>query len=328
VNNPCIGTPRPRKVHNRLMARPVTVISTGGTIAMAGPGGGAVPALGADALIEGLGVPVHTRDVVNKPSVQLEPADVVAIGRAVAEELDGGRAVVVTCGTDCLEEVAVALDAWSDGPVVLTGAMRHAGLPGADGPANVADAVTVAGSLERGVVVCFAGEVHAARELRKVDSTSVRAFGSPGTGPLGRVAEGTLRLHREAPRTPVLAPPAFEARVEVALAGLAGDGSAVRALAAIADGLVIVVLGAGHTPPPFLEAVRSAAESVPVVATVRPQRGEVLRSTYAFEGAEPDLWASGAVVAGHLSPAAARVLLVAWLGAGSDRPDLGTFLAP
>ena len=305
------------------MTRPVTVISTGGTIAMAGEAG-AVPVAGAQDAVAG----AVARDLLNKPSVQLTGEDLMAVLAAAREELAAGRGVVITCGTDCLEEVAVLLDLCCDGPVVVTGAMRHAGSPGADGAANVRDAVAAAGVLERGVVVAFAGELHAARAVRKSDSTSVRAFASPLGGPVGRVDEGAATLWRELPASPRLEPAGLPARVHVAVAGVAADGTAVDALAAVADGLVAVVLGAGHTPPAFLGAVRRAAERMPVVATVRPERGHILRSTYAFEGAEPDLHASGAVLAGHLSPAAARVALMAVLGAGGGREELAEVLRP
>ena len=162
-------------------------------------------------------------------------------------------------------------------------------------------------------------------DVRMVDSTSVRAFAAPGPGPLGRVDEGVLTLHREPPRSLRLDPRHLDARVHVAVAGLAADGTAVRALAAEADGLVVVVLGAGHTPPAFLEAVREVASEMPVVACVRPERGHALRSTYAFEGAEGDLHASGALVLAHRSPAAARMALMAAIGAGGGTELLGGF---
>ena len=112
-------------------------------------------------------------------------------------------------------------------------------------------------------------------------------------------------------------------------AGLAADGALLdAAIDAGADGLVAVALGAGHVPPPFLRALERAAARVPVVATVRPERGGILRATYGFEGAEGDLRASGAVCAGGLSPAAARVKLMACLGAGCDRAALAEAFAP
>lgn len=83
-----------------------------------------------------------------------------------------------------------------------------------------------------------------------------------------------------------------------------------------------VALGAGHLPPPFLDALRRADERVPVVATVRPKRGAILRGTYAFAGSERDLREGRIIAAGGLSSAAARMKLLACLGAGHDRPQI------
>ena len=85
------------------------------------------------------------------------------------------------------------------------------------------------------------------------------------------------------------------------------------------DGLVAVLLGAGHAPPAFLAACRSAAERIPVVVTVRPESGRILRGTYGFDGAERDVRAAGLILAPACSPAAARITLLACLGAGHSR---------
>ena len=75
----------------------------------------------------------------------------------------------------------------------------------------------------------------------------------------------------------------------------------------------------GHAPPAFLEACRRAARRVPVVACVRPERGRILRGTYGFAGGERDVRDAGLICAPALSPAAARITLMACLGAGHSR---------
>jgi L-asparaginase len=316
------------------------VLAAGGTIAMAGDAArGAVPELDAEALVAAVpslaGEPgLLARTLDTRPSAQLSPEAALDIARAAALEADSGRGVVVTHGTDTLEEVALLCDLLyaGDAPIVFTGAMRPASAPGADGPANLLDAVAVAGAAEAaglGVLVTFAGRVHAARAARKVDSTAPDAFASPRLGPVGRVQEGRARISRRLERHPPVPVAALDATVHVVAAGLGTDGALVdAAVEAGGDGLVVVLLGAGHTPPPFLAAVRRAAARLPVVATVRPERGAILRGTYAFEGAEGDLRATPVICAGALSPAAARIKLMACLGAGYTRVATAGAFAP
>jgi L-asparaginase len=98
---------------------------------------------------------------------------------------------------------------------------------------------------------------------------------------------------------------------------LGDDGELLRAaLATRPDGLVLVALGAGHLPPPALAALREAPDGLPVALTVRPERGHLLRETYGFEGSERDVLATGVLDAAALSAPAARMLLLAALGAG------------
>lgn len=295
--------------------REVTVLAVGGTIAMAGEGP-VVPALDADALAALVERPgLRARTLRRLPGVQLSAEDALEVATAAAEEARLGRGVVVTHGTDTLEETAYLTDLihGSDAPVAFTGAIRPASAPGADGPANLADAVAVAASAQAaglGVVVVFAGEVHAARDARKVDSVSPRAFASPRSGPVGLVREGELELlSAPPPRRAPLGVDRLEGFVPIVPAHLGADGRLVQAaLAAGADGVVAVVLGAGHAPPAFVAALHEAAARVPVVVTVRPERGAILRGTYGFEGSERDL--AGLTLRGELSPQAARIELL------------------
>ncbi len=291
------------RVRSMAPVREVTVLAAGGTIAMAGEGG-AAPALDAAALVAAVPALAHVpglqaRSLGGWPGVHVSAADALAIARAAAAEAAAGRGVVVTHGTDTLEETAVLchLLHGGDAPIVLTGAIRPASAAGADGPANLLDAVRAAGdsaTAGAGALVVFAGELHAASAVRKSDSVSPRAFSSPRSGPLGRVSEQSVEVWSVPARRPPLPVAQLDARVEIVAAGLGSDGALVEAaLAAGVDGLVAVLLGAGHAPPLFLAACRSAAQRVPVVACVRPQSGRILRATYGFEGAERDVRGAG-----------------------------------
>jgi L-asparaginase len=299
---------------------------------------GAVPQLDAAALVGAVPAlrafgDLDARTLGSWPGVHVSAADALAIARAAADEAAAGRGVVVTHGTDTLEETAVLCDVVSgaEAPIVVTGAIRPASAAGADGPANLLDAVRAAASPATaglGAVVAFAGELHAARAVRKVDSTAPAAFGSPRTGPVGRVTEEVVTISSRPQRRPPLDVRRLDARVEVVATGLGGDGALVAAaLAAGADGLAAVVLGAGHSPPAFLAAVVAAAQRVPVVVCVRPESGRILHGTYGFAGAERDVRASGAILAPALSPAAARIVLMAALGAGLEGDALAAAFA-
>ncbi|MGO9906399.1 MAG: asparaginase domain-containing protein [Solirubrobacteraceae bacterium] len=313
-------------------ARPVRVLAAGGTIAMRGEQ--AVPALDASELVEQLpqvaGFQLRAETVLSLPSAHLTLPDALALARRAGEAASDGEGVVLTTGTDTMEEVAMvcALTYGGEGgraPIILTGANRPGSAPGADGPANLLDAIILARSPAAtglGVVVVFGGEVHAATTVRKIDSTGPAAFGSPTAGPLGRIVQGRVWLHATPRRPEPMDVRSLDYRVNTVSTGLGDDGALLRHAAQNSDGVVLVAFGAGHLSPVVLSELRNAAERVPVVITCRPDRSSMLFSTYGFEGAERDLRASGAVCVPFLSAAAARIALLCALGARLDRAGM------
>jgi L-asparaginase len=312
----------------------VSILAMGGTIAMVpAPGGGVVPALGADDLVKAipalteLDIAVTTRTVRTLPSPSVGFADLVALAEEVHAEIAAGAdGVVVTHGTDTIEETAIFLDLTvpGDTPVVVTGAMRPPASPGADGPANLFAAVKVALSADArglGALVVMSDEVHGARFVRKGHTSSTGAFASPGFGPLGLVVEGQPRL-RGTPRTPLTLPagPKVESiRVGLVTVALGDDGSLLRCAAPAFDGVVLAGLGAGHVPAAMVPLVAEVAARMPVVLASRTGSGSVLRQTYGYPGSERDLLDRGLVGAGFLDPAKARVLLHLLLADSADR---------
>ena len=292
---------------------------------MTGPS--AVPELDAAALVDALpalagGTEVSAETILNAPSAHLTLADQLRISRAARDTARRGIGVVVTHGTDVLEETAMLCDVLHDAeaPIVFTGAIRPASAPGADGPANLLDAVSVAASDEAagmGVLVVFGGEIHHARCVRKTDTTSLTAFSSPQTGPLGRVTEGHPTIWSRMPRNPPLDPPDLGRRVLIVPTAAGDDGTLARAaLATEPDGVVIGTLGAGHLAPELLDLWAQAATRMPVVAYCRPERGVVLTGTYGYAGSEQDLRGTAIIPVGFLSPQAARMKLLACVAAG------------
>ena len=315
--------------------RPVRIVAAGGTIAMRGER--AVPALDAGELVEQLpqvaGFHLVAENVLSLPSTHLSLSDALDLARRACAAGANGEGVVLTTGTDTMEEVAMlcGLMYGGDAPIVITGANRPGSAPGADGPANLLDAIILArapAAAGLGVVVAFGGEVHAATTVRKIDSTGPTAFGSPTAGPLGRIVEGRVWLHATPRRAGPLPVQRLDHRVTTVTTGLGDDGAMLRHAAEISDGVVLIALGAGHLSKEVLAELRHATERVPVVITCRPDRSSMLFATYGFEGAERDLRASGATCAPFLSAAAARIALLACLGAGLDRAGIAAALAP
>src|SRR5204862_6133792 len=195
---------------------------------------------------------LQARTLMNKPSAHLTAADQLTVCRAARDGSRRGIGVVVTHGTDTLEETAMLGDVLHDAeaPIVFTGAIRPATAPGADGPANLVDAVSVAAAPAAtglGVLVVFGGEIHHARTVRKTDTTSLVAFSSPQNGPLGRVTEGHPTIWSRLPRNPPLDPPSLEKMVHIVPSSSGDDGTLARAaLDTRPDGIVLGTLGAGH----------------------------------------------------------------------------------
>lgn len=318
--------------------RSALVLALGGTIAMTptASASGVAPTLtGSDlvAAVPGLqDTAVTAEDFRKLPGASLTTSDIVdLVGRMEQADREGVDGIVVTQGTDTLEETAFLTDLYYRGsvPVVFTGAMRSAASAGADGPANLLAAVqvaTCARAREQGVLVVLGDEIHAARHVRKMHTTSPAAFGSPATGPLGRLVEGTARLQRALKKTGVvplpLGTPGAPSEVEVVTASLGSSGILLEGLEGKVAGLVVAAFGAGHVPQTWVPRLEALAAAMPVVLASRIGTGPVLTSTYAFPGSESDLLARGLVSAGTLDPYKARLLLIAHLAAGTPRSEI------
>ncbi|RQG99487.1 asparaginase [Natrarchaeobius oligotrophus] len=284
----------------------VVIVSTGGTIASTEDDGedGAAPELTAENLIASvpeLGdvASLRTRDFSNVPSAYFEIEQMAELASEIEaydadEEVDG---VVVTQGTDVLEESAYFVDCWYDGetPVVFTGAMRNPSLPSPDGPANLLASVRTAAdesAEERGALVCFNDRIHAAADVTKTNSMNVDTFRSPEVGPLGAIDEDRVVWFRErASRPPALDPDPDRITNDVHAVTVTADMPIAQIEAAAdAEALCFAATGAGHIPPSIIEPLESVAgNGVPLIATTRCPEGRLARHTYGFRGSEETL---------------------------------------
>lgn len=311
----------------------VAILTTGGTVAMRhDPArGGAVPALNAADLMAVLppGAPdLVVEEVCNLPSSHFTLADLWHIRERVAawaadSAVDG---VVVTHGTDTLEETAYLLDLTVPGetPIVLTGAMRTASEVGADGPANLWAAVRVAASQAArglGALVVLNDEIHAARFVTKTDTLSPATFQSPGWGPLGRVEGDRVHIPWRLPREVIPCPRLEERVVLIKLAVGMGAEMLEDALARGARGVVIEGMGGGRVPPWWLPVIKRAiGAGVVVVIASRCPSGRVW-DAYGYVGGHRTLKEMGCLFSPGLNGLKARIRLMVVLGTARDRAE-------
>ncbi len=305
----------------------VHLLATGGTIA-----GGATGALKAEDLFQLVPdlpsvATLSVEDFVTIGSSRMTPEIQFRLARRIGElfESDAGLAgIIVTHGTDSLEETAFFLDVLvdSDRPVVFAAAQRPPRRTDTDGPRNLLNAARIAVSpaaRRQGVLITLNDEIHAALEARKTHSIALDGFKSPGAGPLGYVDGEHVVFTRRIARRLTLAPETVEPRVDLLTLVAGSDGHLVRAaVEAGARGLVLEVFGRGNVPPAVGEAVLEALERrVVVVFTTRTRGGRVEVGGEASE--------AGVISGQDLDGLKARMLLVVALGVTREPERLQSY---
>ena len=308
----------------------VYIVATGGTIAMQldPEQGGALPALNGMGLIAAIPKIEHiaqlsVSEFSNIPSEHMTPEFWIRLAAHLLsiikmEPVDG---IVITHGTDTMEETAFFLDLTITGavPIVLTGAQRPASAPDADGPGNLRSAIRIAAdpqSRGRGVMIAMHGEIHTARAATKASTEELDAFDSRGGTDLGYVENGEIHFTNEALPRRHLPLPEHLPRVDIIPMYAGADDAALQAaLARGSVGLVIEGVGAGNVNQALFGAIRGALrQGIAVVISTRVPHG-LVRPLYVYSGGGVSLRNAGAIMAGDLTPQKARVLLMLALAA-------------
>lgn len=271
-------------------------------------------------------------DFFNLPSPHIKPCHMLKLYQLIKEKADDIDGVVITHGTDTLEETAYFLDTMDlpQIPIIITGAMRSANELGSDGIYNYLSALRVAShdkAADKGVLVVMNDEIHAAKYVTKTHTTNVSTFQTPTHGPLGIIMKHNLLFFQTA-----------EPRVRFDLHEIEGTVPIIKAYAGMGegiidlltpdkiDGLVIEALGAGNLPPDTLSALEKLIENdIPIVLVSRCFNG-IAEPVYAYKGGGVDLTQMGIMFIKELNAPKARLKLLIALNAGLTGPALKEYI--
>ena len=320
----------------------VLLIATGGTIAMRKDDSGkVVPAVSGHELIDSLPELTAEADweiceLSNVASCNIDPEHMRTLAMEVEQHFLRDpylKGVIITHGTDTLEETAYFLDvAIKDPrPVILTASQRDASESDSDGPRNLHNAMRIAldpRAVNRGVVIALNEDINAARDVRKLHTSHVDAFDSGDIGALGSIDTGEVIWHRKPEPTVKLGVPKTLADVSICKAY---TGMPVKSLRAMVqnetEALVIEAVGRGNLPPQLMEEIANIiANGIPVVITSRCLFGRTA-PIYGYPGGGADLERAGAWFSADLSTEKVRLFLSIALGQGMDKQELKKILA-
>ncbi len=314
----------------------ILVINTGGTIAMSVDATSEnVKPLDDQAVDRILPYVQRYADVtmlnyLNLPSPHITPAIMNNLRLLVEQEVKAHHydGVIITHGTDTLEETAYFLDLTLplNIPVVVTGAMRSSNELGADGPVNLISSVRTAieaSSRNKGVLVVFNDEIHAARHVTKTHTSNVATFQSPQYGPIGTISKRAVHYHHAPLIREHYAISKAEANVPLikAVAGMDPNWLSFLTTQPI-DGLVVEAFGIGNVPPAIVPVLKEVLDKqVPIVIVSRCFNGEV-QDIYDYEGGGRQLKEMGMIFSNGLNGQKARLKLMVALQQTRDFEEL------
>lgn len=273
---------------------------------------------------------IIVEDLFQLPSPHITRNEMLALKNKIETSIvnDHIEGVVITHGTDTLEETAYFLDitVQSDIPIVVTGAMRSSNELGADGPYNLLSAVRVAASDSargKGVLVVFNDEIHTAKNVTKTHTSNIATFQSPQYGPIGIVTKRGVSFHHIPTVRETYNIKEIRKNVVLLKAYAGMDGSIITAIRSLQlDGLVIEALGQGNLPPKMVKEIGELIQSgVPVVLVSRCFNGYV-QDVYSYEGGGRQLKDLGVIFSNGLNGQKARIKLLVTLEETNDHKEL------
>jgi len=286
----------------------IAVFHTGGTISMKQTGQGGLVTQDTNPLAGELDHFLHARgiELVEEqafdepvPSPHITEQHMFTLRGKILEAIAGDDidGVVVTHGTDTLEETAYFLDLTDTfrAPIVVTGSMRSNDMPGSDALHNYRCAIEVAAfgwMFGAYTVVVFNDQIHAAHEVVKTHSTNLAAFSSPENGPIGALTPDGIVVNRALNYYFRYSVEQMTKKVLLLKAYAGMDSLLFDALDALAekrgnfpiDGLVIEAMGAGNLPERLVSCLQALAErKIPIVLASRCITGRV-GNVYGYPG--------------------------------------------
>ena len=319
----------------------ILIVHTGGTIAMTVDENNISkptaenPLMKLNDSLSNEDVKVTSESFCNLPSPSITPTIMLHLAQRIQKaEGEGYDGVVVTHGTDTLEETAYFLDLVLDNniPVAVTGAMRAANAIGADGVHNIQDAilaVSAPAARGKGVMVVLNDKIDAARTVVKTNTTNVATFKSPLTGPLGIISNGKATfiegLEKHIPAIHL------DHLVDHIYVLTSYSGMSTTLFDAVdndqTNGVVIEGLGAGNLPPTTLPGVeRLLAHHIPVVLVSRCVSG-FAEPIYGCVAGGATLKQKGVIICQGLNGDKARIKLIVGLSAGKKGQELVDFMS-
>jgi L-asparaginase len=328
------------KVHHPIsfggiaMQKKIVLIHTGGTISMSEDETGAVKPLQHNPLsnqlkeLKSLGE-FLVEEPFQLPSPHITLKEIFILKQLIEKyQSQNIQGIVITHGTDTLEETAYFLDLTIKVPfpIVITGAMRSSNEIGSDGLYNLISSIQVAScedAKDKGVLVVLNDEIHTASNATKTHTSNVSTFQSPQYGPIGIVTKRGVFFHHSPTNLEYYPIEHISKRVALLKAHAGMDSSLFYAIRDLHyDGVVIEALGQGNLPPATLDGIQALEnEHIPIVLVSRCFNG-IAEDVYAYKGGGKHLKSLGVIFSNGLNGPKARIKLLIALASTMDNEKI------